>query len=123
MSCTPTCIAPSPSNAHCAAEGCHVTFGGVGGFDRHRRDGECLTPAKIGYTADSRGVYRAPLSDTDRERLAAMRGRNTDAPSACTVSPQTAQTVSGVGLATIADSEPAETLCEPCDAGRRAVRA
>lgn len=32
--------------AHCSA--CHRTFGGVAGFDRHRRDGACLDPTGIG---------------------------------------------------------------------------
>lgn len=48
MTCRPTCIQPSPSNAHCAADGCHRTFGGITGFDRHRRGGECLDPAGLG---------------------------------------------------------------------------
>lgn len=56
MSCQPTCVQPSPSNAHCAA--CHTTFGGITGFDRHRRGGECLIPADLAMHPDGRGVWR-----------------------------------------------------------------
>lgn len=39
------------SRCHCAAAGCHQTFGGIGLFDRHRRDvkgvGTCLDPETI----------------------------------------------------------------------------
>lgn len=72
MTCTTTCVKPSPSQAHCAAEGCHTTFGGISGFDRHRRDGQCLTPEAIGYTPNAAGVYRAPMSEAGRARLAAL---------------------------------------------------
>lgn len=34
--------------SHCAR--CHQTFGGVGHFDQHRKDGQCQDPAKIGLT-------------------------------------------------------------------------
>jgi len=34
--------------SHCAR--CHQTFGGVGGFDRHRKDGKCLVPVDIGMS-------------------------------------------------------------------------
>ena len=56
MSCTNTCIAPSPTNAHCGA--CHRTFGSVTGFDRHRRNGECVDPATLPMHTDARGVWR-----------------------------------------------------------------
>jgi len=79
MSCTPTCVKPSPTNAHCGA--CHQTFGGVTGFDRHRRGGECLTARDIGMHADRNGVWRYagpdptarpiwPQRDADQARLA-----------------------------------------------------
>lgn len=92
MTCTTTCVQPSPSQCHCGA--CHITFGGLSGFDRHRRDGQCLTPEAIGYVRDPRGVYRAPITDEQRQRLAALRG---NAPSAVLREPQTAETGSGVG--------------------------
>lgn len=56
MACTSTCIQPSPSNAHCGA--CHVTYGSVTGFDRHRRNGECLNPADLAMHAGRNGVWR-----------------------------------------------------------------
>lgn len=34
MSCTKTCVAPTPAQAHCPV--CHITFGGVRLFDAHR---------------------------------------------------------------------------------------
>lgn len=58
MACNVLCITPSPTNAHCGAEGCHVTFGSVSGFDRHRRGGECLDPAALAMHRDPRGVWR-----------------------------------------------------------------
>lgn len=61
MTCTPTCIAPSPSQAHCGS-GCHRTFGSVTGFDRHRRAGQCVDPATFkGHDAmhiDHNGIWR-----------------------------------------------------------------
>lgn len=99
--CLTDCIKPSPSQAHCGA--CHTTFGGVSGFDRHRRDGQCLTPDAIGYTPDTRGVYRAPMTEAGRQRIAAL------ADSRCDGEPQTAQNTSGVGRDTLDDHEPAET--------------
>lgn len=56
MTCLATCIQPSPSNAHCGA--CHVTYGSVTGFDRHRRAGECLNPRALDMHADRNGVWR-----------------------------------------------------------------
>lgn len=86
MTCTPTCVAPTPNQAHCGS-GCHVTWSGVTGFDRHRRDGRCLTPDEIGYVVDSRGVYRAPITDAKRAQLAALRRRG-DADSRSLSEPQ-----------------------------------
>lgn len=70
-SCSDSCRRPSPSQAHCGA--CHTTFGGVSGFDRHRRGGECLAPAGLGFVERDR-VWRAPLDEGGRERLASVRG-------------------------------------------------
>lgn len=41
-------LPPGTTLAHCAATGCHRTFGSVGDFDRHRRDGRCLRPESLG---------------------------------------------------------------------------
>lgn len=56
MPCLAICIQPSPTNAHCSS--CHVTFGSVSGFDRHRRGGECLDPRQLAMHRDARGVWR-----------------------------------------------------------------
>jgi hypothetical protein len=59
MTCTDTCVRPSPAQAHCAAAGCHHTFGSVRGFDRHRRAGACLDPAMIsGQHLTEAGIWR-----------------------------------------------------------------
>ena len=82
MTCTTTCVQPTPSQAHCAV--CHETFGSVSGFDRHRRGGECVDPATI------KGIHRTPAGvwryDGGENRAAAHRG-----------TPQTAETGPGVG--------------------------
>lgn len=71
--CDDTCVRPTPSQAHCGARGCHQTFGGVTGFDAHRKDGTCLPPASIGMVLSDLGVWRTPMSDEARERLEAAR--------------------------------------------------
>lgn len=62
MTCTPQCIHPAPSQAHCGSESCHRTFGGVSGFDAHRRGGRCIDPATItkdgGMHLDANGIWR-----------------------------------------------------------------
>jgi hypothetical protein len=40
---------------HCGA--CHRTFGGVGNFDRHRRNGECINPVELGLSLLSGRAY------------------------------------------------------------------
>lgn len=50
--------------AHCGA--CHATFGGLTGFDRHRRRGACLDEATLvaaGLTRDGRGTWRLPVTN------------------------------------------------------------
>lgn len=69
MACTKDCHRPSPAQAHCGA--CRRTFGGITGFDRHRRHGLCLDPSAFGY-AEIRGIWRVPLDDDARSRL--LRG-------------------------------------------------
>ena len=58
--CLPTCKRPTPAQAHCPT--CHRTFGGVTGFDAHRRGGMCTDPAERGYEL-VRGVWRLPMSN------------------------------------------------------------
>lgn len=69
--CQPDCITPSPHQAHCTV--CHLTFGGVSGFDDHRKDGWCIDPTTLGMTQNERGIWRRPMSDEDRERFEALR--------------------------------------------------
>lgn len=65
MSCLAICIQPSPTNAHCSS--CHVTFGSVSGFDRHRRGGECVDPRQLAMHRDRNGIWRMKAPDpTDR---------------------------------------------------------
>ena len=98
MTCTTTCVQPSPSNAHCAA--CHRTFGSVSGFDRHRRGGECVDPATIGE-----------LRLTDRGLWRFEGGQNrADAHSALRIQPESAETGSLVGRDTPATFEAAQTI-------------
>lgn len=53
-----TAVRPTPSQAHCTV--CHETFGGVTGFDNHRKDGWCHNPATLSMTQDDGGVWRRP---------------------------------------------------------------
>lgn len=53
-----TATRPTPSQAHCTV--CHETYGGVSGFDMHRRDGWCLNPKSLGMMTDYHGVWRRP---------------------------------------------------------------
>lgn len=55
MTCTAKCRKPAPSQAHCTS--CHRTFGGVKGFDEHRKDGQCLDPATRRMT-EVDGIWR-----------------------------------------------------------------
>lgn len=69
--CVDECKRPTPAQAHCSV--CHLTFGGVTGFDAHRRDGRCLDPAQLGYV-ESAGVWRRPMTD-DAMARAQFRAR------------------------------------------------
>lgn len=66
MTCSPTCRQPSPFMAHCSV--CHRTFGGVTGFDAHRKDGACLDPSALGYV-ERDGVWRTPMPESTRATL------------------------------------------------------
>jgi hypothetical protein len=78
VTCRPTCIQPSPSNAHCGA--CHHTFSGVSAFDRHRRGGECINPRDLGLHADPRGVWRYPAPDPTKRAVWPQRDEVPAAP-------------------------------------------
>lgn len=52
--------------AHCAS--CHRTFGGVSGFDGHRRNGQCLDPQTLGMAVRD-DIWRTPMDPDVRERL------------------------------------------------------
>lgn len=67
--CDDTCVRPTPSQAHCAG-GCHRTFGGITGFDHHRRDGRCIDPATLGMALTDVGIWRVPMSDDAKARFA-----------------------------------------------------
>jgi len=67
MACSSTCVRPTPAQAHCGA--CHLTFGGVRNFDRHRDNGKCLKPEALGLEEDPRNVWRTPMTDEAREQL------------------------------------------------------
>lgn len=69
--CGDTCRHPTQSQAHCSV--CHLTFGGVSGFDEHRSDGWCVEPAALGFE-ERDGIWRWPLREegfVQRRRLAA----------------------------------------------------
>jgi hypothetical protein len=97
MTCTSTCIKPSPTQAHCGS-GCHHTFGSLGGFDRHRRGGRCLDPADLPMHRDPGGIWRWDIRSPDA--LADSTRRRT---------PQSAETGSGVGRVATGDDTALET--------------
>lgn len=63
------------SRAHCGV--CHETFGGVTGFDEHRRNGACLKPAAMGLEIRTIGespetrydVWVSPMTEEEVERV------------------------------------------------------
>lgn len=66
MVCAPDCVIPTAENAkrgggpcHCGV--CHQTFGGLRGFDLHRRKdgpGKCTRPYDLGMVLDRNFVWR-----------------------------------------------------------------
>lgn len=67
--CTDQCKKPTPAQAHCGSVGCHLTFGGVRGFDKHRIGGTCHIPP--GYEEQD-GVWREPM---EHDRVEQFRER------------------------------------------------
>lgn len=96
--CTEACRKPSPHQAHCAA--CHLTFGSVTGFDRHRCAGACIDPATIkGQRLDGNSIWR--FEGGENRAAVHSRPRGT---------PQTAETGPAVPRGTPEDSEAADSL-------------
>lgn len=58
--CTTACRRPTQSQAHCSV--CHRTFGGLSGFDKHRRHGVCLDPATQ-RMREVDGIWRWPVRE------------------------------------------------------------
>ena len=56
--------------AHCTS--CHRTFSTVSNFDRHRKDGVCKNPARLGMKQNSRGTWlmdgEKDISEIHRKR-------------------------------------------------------
>jgi hypothetical protein len=75
MTCAQTCHRPTASQAHCPT--CHRTFGGVWGFDRHRRHGACLNPNPIGFE-EINGIWRSPTDAARVAQLASLRVQSTE---------------------------------------------
>ena len=68
-SCSVDCHRPTGNAAHCTV--CHQTFGGVTGFDGHRKEGRCLDPATLGM--ELRGqIWKRPMDENARLRMAAL---------------------------------------------------
>jgi hypothetical protein len=71
--CRPDCKRPTEAQAHCSV--CHQRMGSVSGFDKHRDDGYCLSPADLGMVQRD-GVWRTPMSDEARAAFDAKREAN-----------------------------------------------
>lgn len=53
----PTCGARIGSERGCHCPTCHQNFGDIDAFDTHRRNGHCLTPARVGLVELDRGGW------------------------------------------------------------------
>ena len=51
----------------CHCTGCHRTFKGVLGFDRHRKKFTCLDPADIGMEMNEKGFWVKPMNKSARK--------------------------------------------------------
>lgn len=55
------------SRCHCAAEGCHNTFGGATSFDAHRdqrgEHGRCKSPESLGLVQTEKGIWSVPQQE------------------------------------------------------------
>jgi hypothetical protein len=70
--CDSTCRKPNGNQAHCTV--CGGTFGTVGNFDLHRRNGWCINPEDIGLYVNVHGVWTRPMDALARERLGILPG-------------------------------------------------
>jgi hypothetical protein len=66
--------------SQCLCSVCGEKFSGVGGFDKHRKDFRCQPPEAVGLVLDERGVWRAPITDAQREKLAELRALSVTQP-------------------------------------------
>lgn len=53
----------------CHCSGCHRTFGGLGGFEKHRKDYTCTDPSTVGMTQNQHGTWGAPSSGVDFRKI------------------------------------------------------
>jgi hypothetical protein len=65
--CTHPNLRQGASTALCTV--CHEVFGAVTNFDRHRKDGWCLSPFDLGMRTNERGVWVVPMSPDAKSRL------------------------------------------------------
>jgi hypothetical protein len=113
MRCGVDCPTPTKFQAHCSD--CHRTFGGITGFDLHRRNGECIDPSTFDYVCLD-GVWRTKEGQEAvtrfRTRVAGKEGRRrrSDASSAPATPPQSAQDASGVPQGGSTDPNGSEKL-------------
>jgi hypothetical protein len=61
------------SLCHCTS--CHRTFGGLTGFDMHRKDGKCLDPQDLGMKITEAGIWIRDLGGKWPNLLAARPKR------------------------------------------------
>jgi hypothetical protein len=53
----------TPLNA-CHCSGCHQTFAGITGFDKHRKYSKCVSPSTVGLVLNESGLWARPETDT-----------------------------------------------------------
>lgn len=56
--CRKGCTWTGLSRCHCSA--CHETFGGITGFDMHRRGSRCSGPENLGLKQNGAGIWVTP---------------------------------------------------------------
>ena len=54
------CRQHPPTGKEAGCGGCERVFGGDRGFDKHRRDGQCLHPSTVGLSLSPSGVWVQP---------------------------------------------------------------
>lgn len=60
------CTAGWQPGRKCHCVGCCENFSTVGNFDKHRRNGECISPARVGLVANERGIWTMPGATDER---------------------------------------------------------